>query len=92
VTEQVKCKASREYPYLFDWTDEADEWHDEGEVRPTFGIVRDTCLRVSGHAGDHEWPPLVIPAPRRQLKAEYMEPAPGREPGDTTSRLGPVGR
>ncbi len=72
MTEQA-CTARRESPYLFDWTDEADEWHEKGEVRPIFGMVTQTCLRADGHADKHEWPKAVIPAPRRQLKAIYFD-------------------
>ena len=59
MTEQA-CPARKKYPYLFDWTDEADEWHDEGEVRPTFGQVTQNCLRADGHDGEHEWPETDI--------------------------------
>lgn len=71
------CRAIREYPFLDDWTDKADEWHEEGDVRPLFGTVQQFCQRPAGHKGEHEWPEMVAPKPTRQLGAEFPVPTGG---------------
>lgn len=68
----MTCPAKRVYPYLDDWTDKPDEWHEAGEYRPLFGQIEVTCTLAPDHAGAHDWPVPEVPQPTRIRGAVYV--------------------